>query len=1482
MCCLPHGVWHYNQYGVHPFYECVEADGNAHGVFLLNSNAMDYTVSPAPMMVYRTIGGILDFYMFLGSTPERVVQQYTQLIGRPCMPPYWSLGFHLSSRGWRNTSDMETAVTRTLAHGIPLDVVHADVPYMDGKRSFTIDPDHFSRLPSYVRELHEAGMHTIIVLNPPFEVNDSYAPYTTGLAMGMFVTWSNVSVTSSVQPDKKTNHDNVIGRVWPPNDVVFPDFFNDVATPWWGFLVANFSHTLPFDGLRLDMNEPTNFLSNCSSSKWDDPPYGTKASFVYDNESTRLRGRLSDKTLCLATVHDNGQLRHYDVHSLYGWQQTKVTHGPMRGAVRNRRRGVIISQSTYAGSGHYAGHGLGDNSATWTDLRHSIIGMLEFNLFGIPFVGADVCGFSGDCPSKLCRRWHQLGAFYPFFRNNNDNMQQPRDPASYGDDMAKAAKEAVLVRYRLLPYLYTLFHWAHTRGSTVARPVLHEFPRDEVAKSIDNQFMWGAALLISPILTENATSLGIYFPRGRWYDYYGGAVDSADGADYVRVPVDDDTPTPLHLRGGYVVPLQEPGLNTAHSRNNKFGLKVALDDVDGRAEGELFWDDGDTTDTYENGDYYLAYFHADGNKLQMFVQHRSDKAQINSLLLDSVDVMGVSGAAHIYVNDVIHTNFTFNISSQVLRLQSLNLSMPADCNIEWRSSRRPTKEEASRVDCCPEGCGKDKCLVKGCLWAKTQDTAGVPVCYINTQTHGYEFSGIGQLSRKNESTMFGQDLKDIGMLTEMYDHVYRFKLFDPKRERYEVPVALSLSPTKKREFSENVKLDTFTFTLSREDEGRGSMLWNTSFGSVTFSDKFLQLTVGVASPNIYGFGEHGRTRLKHGLQYEVWPMFSSLQNDTTGGSLPGVHPFYLCVEESGKAHGVLLLNSNAMVPSLLPKHFPIPDLTLSSLWKLAEKYCNIEVLLQPTPAVTYRTIGGVLDFYVIIGDNPEEVIQRYTEMIGRPAMPPYWSLGYHMSRDGVRDMEQLHQLVKSTVESDIPLDVLHLHRDTYDGNRDFTWDEQRFPDLPNYVKELQNQHINVLVDLDPHLLSNDTRYRPFHVGVNMDVYVKWATILNPDPEFNPNSILYGWTWLKGKVAFVDFFKENATLFWEGMIDEYHQSVPFSGLSLEMNSPANFGTNRDRASTWPEDDKPYWTLKCPKNMWDDPPYTPRSLSKSRLSDGTICMVATHRDAHRHHYDVHSLYGLKQAAASLRAMRRSTRRRGLLLTRSTYPSTGVLEFNLFGIPLVGADICGTTGNVSAELCERWHQLGAFYPLTRHHNTASNDERDPTSFQAAATSSIRDVLATRYRLLPYLYTLFYFAHTRGSTVARPLFHEYPQDARALDIDRQFLWGSALLISPVLDEGRTEVYVYMPADRWFSYYTGKEVTPSGQMHLIEAPRHHIPLHVRGGYILPVQQPGNTTHQSRLNPLGLIVAPDEWNMAQGNLFWDDGDSICQYHSALS
>ncbi|GBN13836.1 putative maltase-glucoamylase 2, partial [Araneus ventricosus] len=129
--------------------------------------------------------------------------------------------------------------------------------------------------------------------------------------------------------------------------------------------------------------------------------------------------RLSAKTLCMESVQSAGNknYRHYDVHSLYGWSQSQPTFQAALKAVN--QRSLVISRSTYPSSGRYVGHWLGDNKSIWDDLYRSIIGMLEFNIFGIPYVGADVCGFEGNTTNELCTRWMQLGAFYPFFRNHN-------------------------------------------------------------------------------------------------------------------------------------------------------------------------------------------------------------------------------------------------------------------------------------------------------------------------------------------------------------------------------------------------------------------------------------------------------------------------------------------------------------------------------------------------------------------------------------------------------------------------------------------------------------------------------------------------------------------------------------------------------------------------------------------------------------------------------------------------------------------------------------------------------------------------------------------------------------------------------------------------------------------------------------------------------------------------------------------------------
>lgn len=121
-------------------------------------------------------------------------------------------------------------------------------------------------------------------------------------------------------------------------------------------------------------------------NRWDDPPYRTGA--AYGN-------RLSDKTLCLIGEQTNGvkKFKHYDVHNLYGYTETIATYEAML-RTRPGKRPLVITRSTFPGSGVYAGHWLGDNESSWPHLKFNIVGLLEFNLFGVPYVGADTVGFA--------------------------------------------------------------------------------------------------------------------------------------------------------------------------------------------------------------------------------------------------------------------------------------------------------------------------------------------------------------------------------------------------------------------------------------------------------------------------------------------------------------------------------------------------------------------------------------------------------------------------------------------------------------------------------------------------------------------------------------------------------------------------------------------------------------------------------------------------------------------------------------------------------------------------------------------------------------------------------------------------------------------------------------------------------------------------------------------------------------------------------
>nr|XP_060635574.1 sucrase-isomaltase, intestinal-like [Anolis sagrei ordinatus] len=576
-----------NLYGVHPFYMCIESDSNTHGVLFLNSNAQDVTLSPEPSLTFRTIGGILDFYVFLGPTPENVIQQYTEAIGRPHLPPYWSLGYQLSRWGYPSIDVVKQTVKRMEQYGIPHDVQYADIDYMDNNLDFTYDKDNYAGLPEYIQELKKDGLHYIIILDPFLSKDQSrgsYQPYELGQQLGLWVNNSD-GVTAAV------------GKALPPGESVYPDYLNPQTADWWTYMCAEFHNVLPYDGIWIDMNEPSNFLNGqypaCAHNNLNYPPYIP---------------RISDSSLFHSTLCPDSSTylgRHYDTHSLFGWAEAPPTFRAVQQATG--KRPFVLSRSTFVGNGKYAAHWLGDNHALWEDMHLSIIGILEFNLFGIPQVGADICGFHFDTDFELCLRWTQLGAFYPLARNHNALGQKEQDPGAFGIEFATIARTALQIRYSLLPYLYTLFFEAHAFGNTVARGLMHEFTDDPETHGIDTAFLWGSALMIAPVLQEGARSVDVYFPDATWFDYYtGDKVPASSHNKYISVHAPLEK-IPLFIRGGYILPTQTPATRTAKSRLNPFGLIVALNEQ-GEASGSLFWDDGESVDTVTNGNYFLAKY----------------------------------------------------------------------------------------------------------------------------------------------------------------------------------------------------------------------------------------------------------------------------------------------------------------------------------------------------------------------------------------------------------------------------------------------------------------------------------------------------------------------------------------------------------------------------------------------------------------------------------------------------------------------------------------------------------------------------------------------------------------------------------------------------------------------------------------------------------------------------------------------------------
>jgi alpha-glucosidase len=332
-------------------------------------------------------------------------------------------------------------------------------------------------------------------------------------------------------------------------------------------------------------------------------------------------------------------------------------------------------------------------AATWDDLRSSIISIMDFNLFGVPMIGADICGFNGNTNEELCARWIEVGAFYPFSRDHNAIDQIPQELFVW-DSVAEAARQSLSMRYQLLPFLYSLFYQASTSGAMVVRALWANFPTDSITSNIERQFMLGNGVLVSPVLEQGASAVDAYFPAGNWYRFglwqadsvvdNNAVISSSTGVwKTLSTPL---TSTNVHVRGGSVLPLQQSALTTTAARRTPFTLVAALC-MHNKAFGSLFWDDGEQLElsSYLTADYSAE---ATGSNTGYFSasvsQHNGyeDGLQVQDVVIVGT-VLSAPNKASINGVALSSSQIVFDASRSSLRFTNLNIKLSASFKLEW-------------------------------------------------------------------------------------------------------------------------------------------------------------------------------------------------------------------------------------------------------------------------------------------------------------------------------------------------------------------------------------------------------------------------------------------------------------------------------------------------------------------------------------------------------------------------------------------------------------------------------------------------------------------------------------------------------------------------------------------------------------------------------------------------------------------------------
>jgi len=549
--------------GTDPLYQAIPVfmalrPGLAYGIFFNNTWRSRFDIGAEQPDVWRmeAEGGELDYYVVYGPTPEQVCEGMGALLGTIPLPPRWALGYHHSRWGHATETMIRELTSEFRKSNIPCDVIHLDIDYMDGYRVFTWNLQSVPDPQALVKDLRRDGFRVVTIIDPGVKNDVDYKVYQSGLEHDVFIRRS----------DGKIFH----GYVWP-DDSVFADFTRPEVREWWGDMQKALVEA-GVSGIWNDMNEPTSF----------ELPFSEGAGEIGTIDLDAIQGPADDRAT------------HAVVHNLYGYGMARASYEGLK-KYNSTERPFVLTRSGFAGIQRWSACWMGDNHSWWEHLEMAMPQLLNMGLSGVPFVGTDIGGFSGNASGELFARWMQFGILSPFCRAHTEINTERHEPWVFGQQVEDICRDFLLLRYRLLPYIYSLFWEASQRGIPILRPLLYHFPDDPVTYTLHDQVMLGSQIMAAPIYHPGREHRHVYLPEGEWYDWWTGEKHVGPIHLLAYSPLER---MPLYVRSGAIIP---SGPNQHYADQYPLN-QLSLDLYPGNGEFTVYEDDGHSFE-YERGQF---------------------------------------------------------------------------------------------------------------------------------------------------------------------------------------------------------------------------------------------------------------------------------------------------------------------------------------------------------------------------------------------------------------------------------------------------------------------------------------------------------------------------------------------------------------------------------------------------------------------------------------------------------------------------------------------------------------------------------------------------------------------------------------------------------------------------------------------------------------------------------------------------------------